>query len=202
VPVARIVARLAPSSTAVNTLNLPPPIPIHFHKSPDFPSGGRGITGLDFEVAVAGSVVRGTTGDDGRIDVRVPPGGSAKVTLLFGGAAVAEYDVTVEPNPLSDLNAGDATLDPGPKKVTPPAQEKTQAANEATNAVSIRGTQERLRMLGYQIGHGGPEGTGVSAVMTAEWERSVLDFQVDQGLLADAKVGPLTKGRLRSRAGG
>jgi hypothetical protein len=80
--------------------------------------------------------------------------------------------------------------------------EKTQAQNEATNAVSIRGTQERLRMLGYQIGHGGPEGTGVSGVMTTEWERSVLDFQVDQILLANAKVDAATKGRLTARAGG
>ncbi len=57
-------------------------------------------------------------------------------------------------------------------------------------------------MLGYQIGHGGAEGTGVSAVMTAEWERSILDFQVDQNLVPDAKVGPLTKNALRTRAGG
>jgi hypothetical protein len=188
------VARLVTSSTAFNTLNTPPAIPIHFHKSPDFPSGGRGIAGLDFQVVVAGAVIsQGTTGADGKIDVRVPPGGTATVQLLFGGAVVAEYDVSIETNPLSDLNAGDAILDPG---------SKAQAANEATNAVSIQGTQERLRMLGYQIGHGGAEGTGVSAVMTTEWERSVLDFQADQGLFIDAKIGPLTKAALRGRAGG
>jgi len=124
--------------------------------------------------------------------VRVPPGGSATLQLLFGGNVVAEYEVTVDHSPLSDLNAGDAILDPG---------SKAQAANEATNGTSIKGTQERLRMLGYQIGHGG-DGTGVSGTMTSEWERSVLDFQADQNLFCDAKIGARTKAALRSRAGG
>ena len=38
-----------------NTLNTPPPVPIHFQKSPDFPSTrARGIKGLDFQVESAG----------------------------------------------------------------------------------------------------------------------------------------------------
>jgi hypothetical protein len=188
------VARLVPGATAFNTLNSPPPVPIHFHKSPDFPSGGRGIAGLDFQVEVGGAIVlQGTTPADGKIDVRVPAGGTATVRLLVSGAPVAEYEVTVDQNPLSDLNAGDPVLDPG----TQP-----QATTEANNPVSIRGTQERLRMLGYHIGHGGGEGTGVSGVLTTEWERSILDFQVDQNLLPDAKVGAQTKNALRNRAGG
>jgi hypothetical protein len=190
----RVIARLVPGSTAFNTLATPPPVPIHFHKSPDFPSGARGIAGLEFEVEVLGAVIaQGTTGADGKIDVRVPPGGSAKVKIFVGGTTVSEYDVTIDLNPLSNMNSGDAVLDPG---------SKPQAANETTNGTSIRGTQERLRMLGYQIGHDGPEGNGVTGVMTTEWERSVLDFQVDQDLLADAKIGPLTKARLTGRAGG
>ena len=188
------VARLAPGSTAFNTLNKPPAIPIFFQKSPDFGSGGRGIQGMDFQVLVNGAVdATGPTGADGKVDVRVPPGGSATVQLMFGGKVVAEYEVTVDANPLSDLNAGDAVMNPG---------STTQAANEATNGTQIRGTQERLRMLGYQIGHGGDEGTGVSGVMTPEWERGMLDFQADQGLFADCKIGPLTKGSLKGRAGG
>ena len=189
----RVIARLVPGSTAFNTLALPPPVPVHFHKSPDFPSAGRGIAGLDFEVEALGAVVAGTTGADGRIDVRVPPGGSATIRILVAGTAVSEYEVTIDLTPLSSLNAGDAVLDPG---------SKAQAANEATNGTSIRGTQERLRMLGYQIGHGGADGNGVSGVMTTEWERSVIDFQVDQDLLADAKIGQQTKARLTGRAGG
>ena len=144
------VARLAPGSTAFNTLNKPPAIPIFFQKSPDFGSGGRGIQGMDFQVLVNGAVdATGPTGADGKVDVRVPPGGSATVQLMFGGKVVAEYEVTVDANPLSDLNTGDAVMNP---------HSTTQAANEATNGTQIRGTQERLRMLGYQIGHGGDDG--------------------------------------------
>ncbi len=90
-PPRRVVARLVPGATAFNTLNSPPPVPIHFHKSPDFPSAGRGIVKLDFHVEVAGAIVlQGTTAADGKIDVRVPAGGTAIVRLLFGGNPVAE----------------------------------------------------------------------------------------------------------------
>lgn len=168
----RVFARLVPSSTAFNTLNLPPPVPIHFHRSPDFPQGDvRGIDGLDFQVVSGGAVQVGRTGPDGKIDVRVPPGGSATVQLLHNGATVAEYVVTIEPAALAA-------------------------------ATSVQGQQERLRMLGYQIGHAGADGNGVDGNLSLVFERSVLDFQVDQGLVADAIVGPQTRGRLTARAGG
>ncbi len=43
------------------------------------------------------------------------------------------------------------------------------------------GQQRRLRMLGYHIGHTGPEGNGVdgAAVPTVEMDRSILEFQAD-----------------------
>jgi hypothetical protein len=188
------VARLVTSSVAFNTLNTPPPVPIHFHKSPDFPGAGvRGIAGLDFQVVVGGAVIAiGQTAGDGKVDVRVPPGGSATLQLLSGGKVVAEYEVTVDNGELASLDSGDAVLDPSAR---------SQDANELLNTSSLLGTQQRLRMLGYQIGHGGEEGTGVSALMTLEWERGVLDFQIDQGLLPDAKVGPKTKAALKRRAG-
>jgi len=67
--IGRVVARLVKSSTAFNTLNLPPPIPIHFQRSPDFPQGDvRGIQGMDFQVVSGGAVIQvGTTPADGRI---------------------------------------------------------------------------------------------------------------------------------------
>ena len=117
---------------------------------------------------------------------------AAKLQLLFGGKVVAEYEVTVDNSELSDLDSGDAILDP---------QARSQDANELLNTSFILGTQDRLRMLGYQIGHGGTEGTGVSALLSPEWERGLLDFQIDQNLVPDAKVGPKTKARLKSRAG-
>lgn len=188
------VARLVSSSNAFNTLNTPPPVPIHFQKSPDFPgSAPRGIAGLDFQVSVGGSVVTsGRTAADGLVNVPVPPGGTARLELLFAGKVVAQYDVTVDSAELGDLNSVDAVLDP---------EARSQDANELLNTAEIIGIQERLRMLGYHIGHGGDEGTGVSALLGLEWERGVLDFQIDQGLLPDAKVGPKTKAKLKSRAG-
>lgn len=189
------VARLVSSSNAFNTLNTPPPVPIHFQKSPDFPdSKPRGIAGLDFQVTVNGSIVTtGRTAADGLVDVPVPPGGSATLQLLFAGKVVAEYEVTVDSAALADLNSVDPILDP---------EGRSQDANELLNTAEILGIQQRLRMLGYQIGHGGDEGTGVSALMGLEMERGVLDFQIDQGLLPDAKVGPKTKDKLKRRAGG
>ncbi len=169
--IGRVVARLVKSSTAFNTLNLPPPVPIHFQRSPDFPQGDvRGIQGMDFQVVSGGAVIQvGTTPADGRIDVRVPPGGSSTVQLLFNTVVVAEYVVTVDPGALDPVNR-------------------------------IKGQQQRLRMLGYQIGHVGADGNGVDGNQSLVFERSVLDFQTDQGLLADA-VNPQTQPRLTTRAG-
>jgi hypothetical protein len=169
----RVIARLVPSSAAHNTLNLPPPVPIHFQRSPDFPQGDtRGIDALDFQVVNAGAVIQvGRTGRDGRVDVRVPPGGSSTVQLLFNGAVVAEYEVTVDTGALAAVN-------------------------------TITGQQQRLRMLGYQIGHTGADGNGVDGNQSLVFERSVLDFQADQGLNPDAIVGPLTTPRFTARAGG
>ncbi len=169
----RVVARLVQSSAAFNTLNLPPPVPIHLQRSPDFPQGDtRGIESLDFQVVNAGTVIQvGRTPRDGRVDVRVPAGGSSTLQLLFNGVVVAEYEVTVDAGALAAVNI-------------------------------ILGQQQRLRMLGYQIGHTGADGNGVDGNQSLVFERSVLDFQADQGLNPDASVGPLTRPRLTARAGG
>jgi hypothetical protein len=46
------------------------------------------------------------------------------------------------------------------------------------------GQKQRLRLLGYQLGHGGPDGNGVDAdANVMEFERSVLDLQGDTTLL-------------------
>jgi hypothetical protein len=167
------VARLVPASGAQNTLNLPPPIPIHFQMSPDFPGGApRGIRGMSFQVSVAGVVItRGVTPADGRVDVRVPPGGSATVQLLNGGTVVAEYVVRVDAAALSAVT-------------------------------TVTGQQERLRMLGYQIGHSGAGGNGVDGTQNFQLERSILDFQVDQNQFADGNADAPTRTNLTTRAGG
>ena len=169
---ARVLARLVSGSSAFNTLALPPPVPIHLQRSPDFPGGAaRGVDGLDFQVVSGGSVIQaGRTGADGKIDVRVPAGGSSTVQVLFNGAVVAEYEVTVDDTALAAVN-------------------------------TVQGQQERLRMLGYQIGHSGPDGNGVDGNVSLLLERSILDLQADQGIVLDAVVGPVTSGRLTNRAG-
>ena len=53
---------------------------------------------------------------------------------------------------------------------------------------TLAGQQERLRHMGYQIGHTGAGGDGVDPVQVMEFERGLLDFQADAGLLPDANI--------------
>ena len=62
------------------------------------------------------------------------------------------------------------------------AQYTVRIRNTAVEAVATpAGQQRRLRMLGYHIGHSGPEGNGVDgvAVPIPEMDRSILEFQTD-----------------------
>jgi hypothetical protein len=87
------IARLVAGSTAANTINIPT-VDIFLQKSPNKPSGDkRGIT-VDFEVEKNGAVIQtGTTGEDGKVSMRVP-GGAATLRIKAPGAT-AEYAVTV-----------------------------------------------------------------------------------------------------------
>jgi hypothetical protein len=168
----RFIARLVKASAAFNTLALPPPVPVFFQRSPGFPSGDvRGIDGLDFEVAVAGTTIQtGRTGADGKIDVRVPLAGTSTLRLMVNGAAVATYEVS-------------------------------RAAGALAAATAVDGQKQRLRLLGYQIGHAGPDGNGVDTAQNVEFERSVLDFQADNGAFTDAIVDAAMQGQLTTQAG-
>ncbi|MCB9845607.1 MAG: peptidoglycan-binding protein [Phycisphaeraceae bacterium] len=85
--------RLFSGSSASNTLNVRT-VKFFFQKSPDKPSGDvRGIDGLDFRVMASGALVQqGRTGADGKIDLRIMPGG-VELQLLFKGTPVASYAV-------------------------------------------------------------------------------------------------------------
>jgi len=51
---------------------------------------------------------------------------------------------------------------------------------------TTEGRKERLRYLGYHLGHGGPHGDGVDTnAEVFEYERSVLDFQAAHGVTTD-----------------
>jgi hypothetical protein len=173
---ANTIARLITSSTAFNTLALPPAVPILLQMSPAFPNGDtRGINGVDFQVVTGGRVIQnGRTGADGKVDVRVPVGGTSTLQLMFNGAVVASYEVSVSPDPLAAVN-------------------------------TLGGQMQRLRLLGYQIGHAGPDGNGVDTAAAAgpiEFERSVLDFQADNGSFTDANVDANMQNQLTTQAGG
>src|SRR5882724_11685949 len=103
---AATIARLVTSSTAFNTLALPPAVPILLQRSPGFPGGDtRGIEGMDFQVTTGGRIIQtGRTAADGKVDVRVPVGGSSTLQLMFNGAVVASYEVSVSPDALAATN--------------------------------------------------------------------------------------------------
>jgi len=67
---------------------------------------------------------------------------------------------------------------------------------------NLSGQKQRLRVLGYQIGHGGPDGNGVdNTANVMEFERSVLDFQSDESLYDDAVINAATQNQMTTRAG-
>lgn len=67
---------------------------------------------------------------------------------------------------------------------------------------TLQGQKQRLRLLGYQIGRGGPDQNGVDATANVmEVERSVLDFQADESQYDDAVVIAATQNQLTARAG-
>lgn len=66
---------------------------------------------------------------------------------------------------------------------------------------TVTGQQQRLRLLGYQVGHAGADGNGVDGNQRLEYERSLLDFQVDESLYDDAVVNAGTQAQLTARAG-
>jgi len=75
--------------------------------------------------------------------------------------------------------------------------------NAAFSNVNItKGRKERLRYLGYQIGHDGTNGNGVDDEDERfEYERSILDFQADHSLGLDSDPSSI-EAELRNEAGG
>jgi len=85
----------------------------------------------------------------------------------------------------------------------PVAQYVVQASSAALDAVTtVSGQKQRLRLLGYQLGHSGPEGNGVdnnAGVM--EFERSVLDLQAEHNATTNAEVDANTQTFMTNDAG-
>jgi len=76
-------------------------------------------------------------------------------------------------------------------------------SSDALDAANTRtGRKQRLRLLGYQLGHAGPDGDGVDGNDNFEFERSVLDFQVESGSRPDANIDAAVQNQLTTHAGG
>lgn len=86
-----------------------------------------------------------------------------------------------------------------------PAEYTVRIRDDAIEDVATAaGQQRRLRMLGYQIGHTGPEGNGVdgAAVPTTTIDRTLLEFQVDGDIDPAGIADAGTQAALRAAVGG
>ena len=160
-------ARLVAMFQGQNVVNVPT-VDIFIQKSPGTASVARGIQGLQYRVLINGIVrQQGTTPNNGRINVRVPPG----------------------PVPVLEIMGGQFEI------------RRTAAA--FANVNTPEGKKERLRFLGYQIGHTGANGNGVEDDTNPrmEYERSVLDFQAAHSLDLDSDRASI-EAELTNQAGG
>jgi hypothetical protein len=151
------VARLLRESvnTLFNLINTRS-VEIFFQMSPGRPSGDtRGVDTLEYNVFDSrGNQLQGPlqTGPDGRIQMLIR-GGEGRLQVLFNGNPVCTYTVRIR--------------------------------DTAIEAVNTRvGIQRRLRLLGYHVGDGGAQNNGVTSnanPMNTETDRSILEYQTDQG---------------------
>lgn len=153
------LSRFIRESGLFNTFNSRT-VEIIMQKSPGNLQGDkRGIDKLDYKVEINGrEIIKDKTGPDGKIQVRVRGRATSILKLLHNNIVVASYEVTSSTDALA---AKTTTL----------------------------GQKQRMRMLGYQLGHAGPDQDGVDIVNNnMEFERSILDFQVESSMLNDAKI--------------
>jgi len=85
----------------------------------------------------------------------------------------------------------------------PVAQYVVRASTAALDAVTtVSGQKQRMRLLGYQLGHGGPDGNGVdNDPNVLEYERSVLDIQAEHNATTNAVVDANTRTFMTNDAG-
>jgi hypothetical protein len=130
----------------------------------------RGIEGLEFRALLGEEVLQaGRTAVDGSIVVDLPPGTTHFTLELFGDT----YDVEVDPT-LDDLR---------------PIPNMLRGATYGDAIPELLPVSERLQMLG----------TGVrfdDEFPHDGYERALLGFQSDAGLVADGLIGPNTAAAL------
>ncbi len=139
-----------------------PTVPIIFQRAP----------------GVATANDRGISG----MDFRVTSGGSVVQT----GRTPADGRIIVR------LPGGRATLEIL-HNGTPVATYDVRVRSAALEGDdTIPGVQRRLRMLGHQLGHDGPDADGITSDITKLTDRAILDFQIDQKLAFDGHASGTT----------
>lgn len=66
---------------------------------------------------------------------------------------------------------------------------------------NITGIQKRLRILGYHMGHDGPENVGVTGALNVGTDRSLLEFQGDKDVRMTGRIAPAEQDTLVTDAG-
>lgn len=220
------VSRSVAGSSQQNTIDLRT-VKIVFQKSPGRPKGDkRGIVDLEFSIEADGQVIRAGKADKtGSIEVPVP-NGEATLHLLHKGTIVSTYAITSDDAPLAPVETlvgqqqrlrhlgyqlghlgkggapGDGVgTDPPPKDVTPlqPRPPDPEEDDDDRAAKKKNAEDEAKRRAGGKVP---PEDETRFENLTMQTERSILDFQADEGLFIDGLVGKITQGKLRSEAGG
>lgn len=171
------IARQWWNSVLKNVLNTQT-VEIYFHRSPGIDNGGdRAISGLHWRVMAQGFDIQHSD------PTGAGTGNDGKIDM--------------------DIRGGVSTLQLMHNN-TVVAEYEVRVSTAALDAVgTLRGQKQRLRLLGYQIGHAGPDGNGVDVVPNPvmKTERSVLDFRTDQGMLSNADVDANTQNALTTEAG-
>ena len=161
-----VIARLIRDALAHSTISTRT-IPIRFQRFPGIEAAAddRGIVDMEYQVSAAGSIIQsGRTPANGLIDCQVR-GASVTLQIMFGGAVVSEYTVSIN----------DAALDA---------------------VTTVRGRQQRMMMLGYDVGTSGVDGS-----MGGETEKAMLMFQADKGLNLRGNIGQVERDNLTADAG-
>jgi hypothetical protein len=169
------IARQWWNSLLNNVLNTQT-VDIYFHRSPGNDNGGdRAISGLRWRVMAQGFVIQ--------------------PVQTTGNDGLIQMDIRGGVSTLQIMHNNNVM-----------AEYEVRVSSAALQPVAnLVGQQERLRLLGYHIGHAGPGNNGVGAppptaapVAVMEDIRSILDFQADQGIdhtgTADAATRPALTG--------
>ncbi|HZF28929.1 MAG TPA: peptidoglycan-binding domain-containing protein [Gammaproteobacteria bacterium] len=165
--IGEVIARLISESLLHSTISTRT-IPIYFQRFPglEAAAGDRGIADLEYQVLAPDGTVL-QTGRTGPDGLISCRVRGASSTLQLLWAGTAISEYTV--------SIDDAALDA---------------------VTGVRGRQQRLMMLGYDVGAAGVDGSA-----GGDTEKAMLNFQADKGLALRGTVGATERNALTADAG-